>query len=43
MAIIGTKDFSRYIGVATNQGFYKYYFNAVGTMVSCMAIIERVV
>ena len=34
MATIGTKDFGHYRGVATNQGFYKYYFNAVGTKVS---------
>ena len=31
---IGTKDFSHYRRMATNQGFYKYYFNAVGTKVS---------
>ena len=34
MATIGTKDFSHYRGVATNQGSYKYYFNVVGTKVS---------
>ena len=34
MATIGTKDFGHYRGVATNQGFYKYYFNAEGTKVS---------
>ena len=31
---IGIKDFGHYKGTATNQGFYKYYFNAVGTKVS---------
>ena len=31
---IGTKDFGHYRGMATNQGFYKDYFNAVGTKVS---------
>ena len=31
MATIGTKDFGHYRGVATNQEFYKYYFNGVGT------------
>ena len=34
MATIGTKDFGHYRGVATNQGFYKYYFNAVRIKVS---------
>ena len=34
MVTNGTKDFGHYRGVATNQRFYKYYFNAVGTMVS---------
>ena len=34
MATIGTKDFGHYRGVVTNQGFYKYHFNAVGTKVS---------
>ena len=34
MATIGTKDFGHYGGVATNQGFYKYYFNAGGTKIS---------
>ena len=44
MAIIGTKDFGHYRGMATNQGCYKYYFNAVGTMVSAWPLyIERVV
>ena len=34
MATIGTRDFGHYRGVATNQGSYKYNFNAVGTEVS---------
>ena len=34
MATIGTKDFGHYRGMTTNQGFYKYYFNVVGTKVS---------
>ena len=34
MATIGTKDFGHYRGVTTNQGVYKYFFNAVGTKVS---------
>ena len=34
MATIGTKDFGLYREVATNQGFYMYYLNAVGTKVS---------
>ena len=34
IATSGTKDFGHYTGVATNQGFYKYYFNAAGTKVS---------
>ena len=33
-ATTGTKDFGHHRGVATNQGVYKYYFNAVGTKVS---------
>ena len=34
VATVGTKDFGHYRGVATNQEFYKYHFNAVGTKVS---------
>ena len=34
MATTGTKDFGHCRGVATNQEFYKCYFNAVGTKVS---------
>ena len=34
VATVGTKDFGHYRGVATNQGFYKYHFNAMGTKVS---------
>ena len=34
MATIGTNDLGHYRGVATNQGFYKYYFNAMRTKVS---------
>ena len=34
MVTTGTKDFDHYRGVAPSWGFYKYYFNVVGTKVS---------